>query len=181
MAARDFLKGIGDAMSAGSVSEVRLATKRLASVSVGSKLEAAGVRVSRYGLVVVLLLIGALKFTAQEAAGIQPLVVHSPLMSWMYAVLSVRGVSNLIGVTELIVAALIALRPVFPKASFVGSLGTTVTFLLTISFLFSTPGAVELKYGLPVLGSAGQFIIKDLVLLGASLWTAAEAHTAIGD
>src|ERR1051326_3515449 len=148
MAARDFLKGIGDAMSAGSVSEVRLATKRLASVSVGSKLEAAGVRVSRYGLVVVLLLIGALKFTAQEAAGIQPLVVHSPLMSWMYAVLSVRGVSNLIGVTELIVAALIALRPVFPKASFVGSLGTTVTFLLTISFLFSTPGAVEEKaYG----------------------------------
>ncbi len=54
-----------------------------------------------------------------------------------------------------------------------------VTFLLTVSFLFSTPGAAQLKYGFPVLGDAGQFLIKDLVLLGASFWTAAEAHGAV--
>ena len=36
-----------------------------------------------YGFVTVFLLIGFLKFTAAEAAGIQPPVVHSPLMSWM--------------------------------------------------------------------------------------------------
>src|SRR5712692_270615 len=71
-----------------------------------------------------------------------------------------------------------ALRPISPKASFVGSLGAVITFLLTVSFLFSTPGAAQLKYGFPVLGDAGQFLIKDLVLLGASFWTAAEAHRA---
>jgi uncharacterized membrane protein YkgB len=143
-----------------------------------STLEAAGIWVSRYGLAVVLLLIGVLKFTPEEAAGIQPLVIHSPLMSWMYHLLSVQGVSNLIGAIEVAIAALIAIRPLSAKASFVGSLGAVVTFLLTVSFLFSTPGAAQLKYGFPVLGDSGQFLIKDLVLLGASFWTAAEAHEA---
>jgi reactive chlorine resistance protein C len=143
------------------------------------KLEAIGVSISRYGLVIVFLLIGFLKFTPAEAAGIQPLVAHSPLMSWMYVILSVQGVSNLIGAIEISVAVLVALRPVSAKASFVGSLGSIMTFLLTTSFLFSTPGAVQLNHGFPVLGDAGQFLIKDLVLLGASFWTAAEALAAI--
>lgn len=143
------------------------------------KLETLGVSITRYGLVVVLLLIGFLKFTAAEAAGIQPMVAHSPLMSWMYVILSVQGVSNLIGTIEIALAVLLALRPVSAKASFVGSLGSIVTFLLTTSFLLSTPGAVQLSHGLPVLGDAGQFLIKDVVLLGASCWTAAEALAAI--
>jgi len=150
-------------------------------VRVQSKLDAAGVQVSRYGLVVVLLLIGVLKFTPGEAAGIQPLVAHSPLMSWMYALLSVQATSNLIGAIEIATAVLIAVRPISPKASFLGSLAAVITFLLTLSFLFSTPGAAELKYGFPFLGGAGQFLIKDLVLLGASLWTAAEAYSAAGN
>ncbi len=148
------------------------------STRIQSRLEAAGILVSRYGLVAVLLLIGVLKFTPEEAAGIQPLVAHSPLMSWMYALLSVQGVSNVIGTIEIATATLMALRPLSPKASFVGSLAAVITFLLTVSFLFSTPGAVQLKSGYPVLGDAGQFLIKDLVLLGASFWTAAEAHRA---
>jgi uncharacterized membrane protein YkgB len=94
-------------------------------------------------------------------------------------VLSVRGVSNLIGVIEIAIAILLALRPISAKASFVGSLGSVATFLLTTSFLLSTPGAVQMSHGLPVLGDAGQFLIKDVVLLGASFWTAAEALAAI--
>src|SRR5260370_11961505 len=133
------------------------------STNIQSKLEAAGVSVSRYGFVVVLLLIGVLKFTPGEAAGIQPLVAHSQLMSGMYGFLSVQGVSNVIGVIEIATAALMALRPLSRKASFVGSLAAVVTFLLTVSFLFSTPGAFHFMYGFPVLGDAGQFLIKDLV------------------
>ncbi len=160
-----------------NVDQANAASLRFARAEL--KLETLGVSITRYGLVVVLLLIGFLKFTAAEAAGIQPLVAHSPLISWMYAILSVQGVSNLIGTIEIAVAVLLALRPVSAKASFVGSLGSIVTFLLTTSFLFSTPGAVQLIHGLPVLGDAGQFLIKDVVLLGASFWTAAEALAAI--
>lgn len=144
-----------------------------------SALESLGVGVSRYGLVVILLLIGLAKFTPEEAAGIQPLVAHSPLMSWMYSVLSVQGVSNVIGIVEITTALLIALRPLSPSASFVGSLGGIVTFLLTCSFLLSTPGAIQFSKGLLLLGDAGQFLIKDLVLLGASFWTASEALRAM--
>jgi reactive chlorine resistance protein C len=160
-----------------SINQVIAASYRSARAQL--QLETLGVSITRYGLVVVLLLIGFLKFTPEEAAGIQPLVAHSPLISWLYVVLSVQGVSNLIGTIEIAIAVLLALRPVSAKASFVGSLGSIVTFLLTTSFLFSTPGAVQLIHGLPELGDAGQFLIKDVVLLGASFWTAAEALAAV--
>ena len=137
--------------------------------------------VSRYGLVVTLVLIGVLKFTTGEARGIQPLVSNSPLMCWLYRILSVQGVSNLIGVIEIVVALLIASRPFSARLSLIGSIGAIITFLLTLSFLFSTPGAVHFSHWLPVLGDAGQFLIKDLVLLGASVWTAAEARVRLGD
>jgi reactive chlorine resistance protein C len=174
---KEILEDWMDIVSAGSA-DIDRALLRMTSTRIQSRLEAAGIWVSRYGLVVVLLLIGVLKFTPGEAAGIQPLVAHSPLLSWMYGLLSVQGCSNVIGAIEIAIAALMALRPLYPKASFLGSLGAVVTFLLTVSFLFSTPGAAELKYGFPVLGDAGQFLIKDLVLLGASFWTAAEAYGA---
>jgi uncharacterized membrane protein YkgB len=153
--------------------ELTTATRRTQS---RASMEKLGIHVSRYGLVVTLLLIGVLKFTAGEAQGIQPLVAHSPLMFWLYRVFSLQGVSNLIGVTEIVVALLMALRPFHRRLSFIGSVGAIVTFLLTVSFLFSTPGAFQFSYGFPMLGDAGQFLIKDLVLLGASIWTAAEAR-----
>src|SRR5258708_12126220 len=104
-----------------------------------TSLERLGIHVSRYGLVITLLLIGVLKFTAGEAQGIQPLVANSPLMFWLYRILSLQGVSNLIGVTEIVVALLIALRPLSARLSFICSIGATVTFVLPASFLISTP------------------------------------------
>jgi uncharacterized membrane protein YkgB len=139
------------------------------------KFESIGVAVMRYGLVVILLLIGLSKFTPEEAMGIQPLVAHSPFMSWMYAILSVAGVSRTIGMIEIVTAALLACDPLSRKMSLAGSLGAVLTFLLTTSFLLSTPGAVQLGAGISVLGAAGQFLIKDLVLLGASIYLAAQS------
>ena len=144
-----------------------------------SALEALGVGISRYGLVVILLLIGLAKFTPEEAAGIQPLVAHSPFMSWMYSVLSVQKASNIIGMIEIAIALLIGLRPLSPTMSFIGSVGAIATFLFTCSFLFSTPGAIQFGKGLLLLGDTGQFLVKDLVLLGASFWTASEAINAV--
>jgi uncharacterized membrane protein YkgB len=141
-----------------------------------TSLENVGIHVSRYGLVATLLLIGVLKFTTGEAQGIQPLVASSPLMFWLYKVFSLQAVSNLIGVIEIAVAMLIALRPFSARLSFVGSIGAIITFVLTVSFLFSTPGAFQFSHGVPLLGGAGQFLIKDVVLLGASIFTAAEAR-----
>ena len=61
------------------------------------RVQAVGSLVLRYDLVLVIGWIGLMKFTAYEAKGIQPLVAHSPLMSWMYGFLTVRGFSNALG------------------------------------------------------------------------------------
>ncbi len=134
-----------------------------------------GIYVTRYGLVIVLLWIGGMKFTAYEAEGIKPLVENSPLMSWLYSIFSVQGFSNLLGVVEIVVGLLIAVRPKAPTISAIGSLLAAGMFVGTVSFLFSTPGW-EPEMGFPALSVVpGQFVLKDLVLLGASLWTAGEA------
>ena len=52
-------------------------------------LKTIGMHVTRYGLAIVLLWIGGMKFTVYEAEGIKPLVVNSPLMGWLYDVMTV--------------------------------------------------------------------------------------------
>src|SRR5262249_10168900 len=82
----------------------------------GSRAEAVGRELARYGLVVVIAWIGLMKFTAYEADGIRLYVTNSPLMSWMYELMSVRGFSALLGVVEVGIAVLIAARPLSPRA-----------------------------------------------------------------
>lgn len=139
-------------------------------------LQTLGKHVARYGLVVVLLWIGGMKFTAYEAEGIRPLVANSPLMSWVYGFMSVTTFSALLGVIEIAIGVLIALRPLWPTASAVGSGLAAGMFLTTLTFLVTTPGWEPSAGGFPALSAMpGQFVLKDTVLLGVALWTAGEA------
>jgi len=88
------------------------------------------------------------------------------------------GASSLIGTVEVSLAVLIALRPVSPRVSFLGSVGAIMTFLTTVSFLFTTPGVIDHSHAVPLLGELGGFLIKDLALLGCAVLTAAEARGA---
>jgi uncharacterized membrane protein YkgB len=141
------------------------------------KVEAIGRELARYGLVVVVGWIGLMKFTAYEADGISTYVANSPLMSWVYGFLSHRSFSAVLGVVELTIAILIAARPWWPRASVVGSALAVGMFLTTLSFLITTPGVWEpTAGGFPALsGFPGQFLIKDLALLGISLWSLGDA------
>jgi len=128
-----------------------------------------GQLVSRYGLVVVLAWIGFGKYVKMEA---RVLIEHSPLMSWIYDVFSVTTVARGLGTMEIVAALLIALRPLWPRVSAVGSALAVVLFLGTLSFLFTTPGVIAPHAGLPVLTALpGQFLLKDLVLIGVAVWT----------
>jgi uncharacterized membrane protein YkgB len=149
-------------------------------------LATAGRHLARYGLVAVIAWIGALKYTSYEAAAIQPLIAHSPLLSWFYSAFSVRTFAAVLGTAEIIAALLIAARPLGPRASAVGSAMGVLLFAGTLSFLFTTPGVLAAP-GFPALSVLpGQFLLKDLVLLGVSLWTlgdslgAAARHGAPG-
>jgi reactive chlorine resistance protein C len=124
----------------------------------------------RYSLVLFLVLFGLAKFTQAEALTIQPWVAYSPLLGWLYAVTSVQGGSNLIGVIELSICVLLAVRPWWPRLSVIGSLGATIMFAITLSFLFTTPGLSPEWQG---------FLMKDLVRVGAALWTVADSLRAL--
>src|SRR3954464_9610121 len=145
--------------------------------AVSSRVEAVGRGLARYGLAVVVGWIGLMKFTAYEAEGIRPFVANSPLLSWVYGPISVRGFSAVLGVVEVAVALLIAARPLSARASALGSALAVGMFLTTLSFLVTTPGAWEpSEGGFPALSAfPGQALIKDLALLGISLWTLGEA------
>lgn len=152
---------------------------QIETVSVAKNaIEKLGAFLIRYGLVLVLGWIGAMKFTAYEAEGIKTLVETSPFMSWMYRVFSLQATSNVIGVVELIAAALIAIRPLSAKLSAIGSVLAVLTFLTTLTFLFSLPGWEKSLGGFPALSGSGGFLLKDIVLLGAALFTLGDSLAA---
>lgn len=140
---------------------------------------AAGRHAMRVGLVVVLLWIGGMKFTAYEAHAIEGLVANSPLMSWGYSLFNVRTFSAVLGVAEFVIGLLIAARPISSRAAALGSALAVGMFLTTLSFLLTTPGVWESSAGgFPALSVVpGQFLVKDFVLLSVSPWLFAEALT----
>jgi uncharacterized membrane protein YkgB len=110
--------------------------------------------------------------------GIVPLVSNSPFMSWAYDLVGVHTFAALLGVVEITLALLIATRPLAPRISALGSVGAIFMFSITLSFMLTTPGVWQLGYGFPFLSGAGQFLAKDVLLLGAAVWTAGEALAA---
>ena len=135
--------------------------------------------VARYALVIVIAWFGAMKSTYYESHGISPLVANSPFMSWIYHIMSISAFGRLLGPVELITAALLAVKPWFPKVSILGGLLASLFFVTTLSTMITTPGIGEASAGgFPVLSANGQFLMKDIALLGLSLWLLADAIDA---
>jgi reactive chlorine resistance protein C len=154
-------------------------TTRTATAEASTAIERLGSPLARYGLVVVIGWIGLMKFTSFEAHGIESLVADSPLMSWLYDIFSATTFSSLLGVVEVATAVLLAVKPWWPRLSAAGSVMAIGLFIATFTFLFSTPGVFEASEGgFPMLSSTGQFLIKDVALLGISVWTLTDALRA---
>ena len=156
------------------------------TTNIGTKLKTSTIDtiasvLGRYGLVVVIGWIGALKFAQYEAHQIQPLVANSPFMGWLYHIFPVYPFSALLGVFEVSAAVLLAVKPVAPRLSIVGSVMAILLFLGTTSFLFTTPGLGEpAGGGFPAITLLAEFLLKDIPLLGLSFWTLADSIRAAG-
>ncbi|MCV7440675.1 DUF417 family protein [Mycobacterium paraense] len=135
--------------------------------------------IARYGLVIVLAWFGAMKFTHYESHGISHWVANSPFLGWVYNVLSINAFGRLNGSIELITAVLLAVKPWFPKAAVVGGIIASLFFVITLSFMVTTPGVGEASAGgFPVLSADGEFLMKDIALIGLALWLLADAIDA---
>lgn len=129
-----------------------------------------GALLVNYALALIFIWFGVLKFTQYEAAGIAPLVMNSPIVGWWHSLLGIAGTSRMLGVYEILTGVLIALRPIQPRLAAIGGAMAVITFLITLTFILSTPGVAQPGYGNPLALSPfpGQFLLKDLVLLAAS-------------
>ncbi|SAL42963.1 Inner membrane protein YkgB [Caballeronia turbans] len=142
---------------------LQIAEKSVGSLSVFAML--------RWALVVVFLWFGAMKFTAYEANGIAPFIINSPIMSWLHALFGTQGASYVIGVLELSTAAALIIGAFQPIFSALGAAMSAATYFITLTFFLSTPGVAEaMAGGFPGISAMpGQFLLKDVVLLAASL------------
>ena len=158
----------------------------------------------RCALVLVLFWIGGLKFANYEADSIVPLVANSPLMRFFYrhphdyrSHMNKEGesdpahrawhvqnrtysFSHALGSAIIVIGLLIASYPVAPQLSALGSLLLFFMSVTTLSFLMTTPEAWvpalgDTAHGFPYLSGVGRLIIKDAIMLGASIVTLADA------
>lgn len=130
------------------------------------RLFTAGYYLSYFGLVLILLWLGIFKFTNAEALAIQPLLENHPASSWLYEVLSYRSISNIVGIVEILTAICLLAGLKFKSFRTIANIGLIGTFVITLSFLFTTPGIFKIVEQIPVTDF---FILKDVLLLGAGL------------
>ncbi|GAA0005738.1 DUF417 family protein [Bradyrhizobium diazoefficiens] len=95
----------------------------------------------RWVMVVIFVSFGMQKFTLQSAQGIAQFITNSPFISWL-SIFGLRGEAYVLGVAEFAIAALLAAGSFSPVLSAVGSFMGVVTFAITWSFFFTTPGVV---------------------------------------
>lgn len=118
------------------------------------------------GVALVLAWIGIYKFTPTEADLIKPLVENHPAMGWLYSVISVQAVSNLIGAVEIIVAIGLVVGLKNRKVGFFSGVFATVIFLSTLSFLITTPNTWKVSDGILITNF---FLVKDILFLSISI------------
>jgi uncharacterized membrane protein YkgB len=122
------------------------------------------------GMIVMLLWAGAYKLTAPGAEGIAPLVEHSPLIWWHFALFGPYVGSDIIGLTEWTAAILMLAGYLRPKAGIAGGLIGTLMFFITSTMLISTPGSTTSVHGIRYMSFVGLFLYKDVISLGACLY-----------
>jgi reactive chlorine resistance protein C len=123
----------------------------------------------RWSMVAIFIWFGMQKFTPYAAEAIAPLIANSPFVRWL-GMFGERGEAKIIGTIELTTGAVLIIGSVIPMASAVGAAMACVTFLLTTSFVFSTPGITQKSStGFPIISTLlEQFLIKDIALFAAS-------------
>jgi uncharacterized membrane protein YkgB len=120
----------------------------------------------RWVMVIIFVSFGLQTFTLQSAQGIVQYISNSPFVWWL-SVFGLRGEAYVLGASEFAIAALLAAGAFSPILSAVGSLMGMVTFAITWSFFFTTPGVVKWSVSTdPIAWNlTGEFLFKDIVLL----------------
>ena len=173
-----------------------------------SRADRLGIALTRLGLIIVLLWIGALKAAPYEADGIVPFVANSPTMKFFYAFPAPQYKAHMNGEGQLLPAnrewhrqnhtyafayglgavivaygLMLCLHPWLPQVAAIGSFLVVVMSFVTLSFLVTTPESWvpslgDGQHGFPYLSGRGRLVIKDAIMLGAAVVTMADSAKA---
>lgn len=133
-------------------------------------IEKTGRGIALAGVILPLLMIGGLKFTAIEVEALKPMIGGTPWLAWMNSMFGPVGASRFLGTVEIGTALLLMASPWMPRAGIVGGILSSGTFLVTLSILLALPVWETASGGFPALNALGTFLIKDVALLGVSLF-----------
>jgi uncharacterized membrane protein YkgB len=128
-------------------------------------------RFIRAAMVFTFLIFGYQKWFGFEANQIEPFISHSPLVFWLIPAFGVRGAGFFLGTTEWLFGTLIFLGFWNPQLGILGALGSSVTFLGTVTIipLFPSGWAAEAG-GFPAMYLPIAFLVKDVLFLAASFY-----------
>ncbi|MDN2667977.1 DUF417 family protein [Vibrio sp. 14N.309.X.WAT.E.F5] len=118
------------------------------------------------GVALVLAWIGIYKFTPTEAMLIEPLIANHPAMNWLYNLFSVQAVSNMVGGAEIIVAIGLIVGFKKPTVAFYSGIAAAAIFIVTLSFLITTPNTWKVSDGILVTNF---FLVKDILFLAIAI------------
>lgn len=143
------------------------------------RLHSVGRTIAIVGAVLPLLLIGGLKFTAPEIEALKPLISGTPWLAWLYPLFGEAGASYFIGLVEIVAGLLMLASFWSPRLGIVGAALAALTFFTTSTLMAVLPVWDERLGGFPALNPGGQFLIKDVALLGIALFVAADCWMRI--
>ncbi len=124
----------------------------------------------RASMVLIFLAFGYQKWWAYEAQVLIPYISNGPLIFWMYPVFGIRGASWFLGVSEWLFGALLFLGFWNKQLGVLGAIGSTGTFVMTVTIIPFMPNGWDPVAGFPAMAGNVPFLMKDVVLLAVSIY-----------
>ncbi|WP_336488347.1 YkgB family protein [Methylobacterium nigriterrae] len=125
----------------------------------------------RAAMVVIFAWFGYDKWFEAEIRGLLPLITHGPFTSWTIQILGIRGTAIFLGASEWTFGTLLFLGFWNKKLGVLGALGSTATFISTLTILPFVPDAWDAGAGgFPAMAMNAAFLLKDLILLVVSIY-----------
>jgi uncharacterized membrane protein YkgB len=135
----------------------------------------------RASMVIIFLFFGYQKWFEYEAQVLIPYISNGPLIWWMYPVFGIRGASWFLGVAEWTFGALLFAGFWDKRLGILGAAGSVVTFIMTVTIIpFMPEGWAASAGGFPAMTGNIPFLMKDVVLLAASIYLLKQDVARIG-